>query len=297
MNLFLLSLGFGFVTASILALTAVGFTVQFGVTNLFNLAYGDVMTIGAFVGYVFHNDVGINIWLAMPVAGLAAAIASLLIARVLYVPFQRRGATLFVMSMVTISMSLILRNLIQIVVGIGTYSYQLPPQSTIRILGMEFSPNQLGIIAVAVVSMIALHLLFKFTRIGKAMRATSDDPGLARSCGIATTRVVSVAWLASGFLCGVGGVALGISLGEFDINIGFNFLFVIIAAAVFGSVGQPYGAMVGALVVGIVSELAALINPDLKEVFAFGVLVIVLLVRPEGLRGGRVQVASREAVI
>ena len=115
---------------------------------------------------------------------------------------------------------------------------------------------------------------------------------MARTCGIATTRVVSFAWLVSGLLCGLAGVALAMDLGTFDVNMGSNFLLIIVAAAVFGSIGEPYGAMVGALVIGITTELAAIISPDLKNVFAFAVLVLVLLVRPEGLRSGQVQIRA-----
>ena len=100
-------------------------------------------------------------------------------------------------------------------------------------------------------------------------------------------RVVGAAWLLSGLLAGLAGVALAMDLGTFDFNIGGSFLLIIVAAAVFGSVGEPYGAMVGALVIGIASELAAIVNPDLKDVVAFGILVLVLLVRPEGLMSGR----------
>jgi len=161
---------------------------------------------------------------------------------------------------------------------------------------MLFTPRQLTIMGIAAGAMLALHLLFKFTRIGKAMRATSDDAALARSCGIATTRVVNVAWLASGLLCGLAGVALAMDLGTFDTNTGNSFLLIIVAAAVFGSVGEPYGAMVGALVIGISSELAAIVSPDLKNVVAFGLLVVVLLLRPQGLRSGQVQMRAEVPV-
>jgi branched-chain amino acid transport system permease protein/neutral amino acid transport system permease protein len=157
---------------------------------------------------------------------------------------------------------------------------------------MIFSPRQLTIVGVAIACMIALHLLFKYTRVGKAMRATSDDATLARTCGIPTGRIINAAWIASGLLAGLAGVALAMDLGTFDSNTGGSFLLIIVAAAVFGSVGEPYGAMIGALVIGLASELAAIVSPDLKDVVAFALLVIVLLVRPEGLRSGRVQVRA-----
>lgn len=296
MHQVILSLGFGLVTASILAMGAVGFTLQFGVTNLFNLAYGDVMTVSAFVGYIVHNTAGVNIWVTMLAGGAAGAVLSLLLARGIYLPFLRRGAAPFVMVAVTVAVGLVMRDVLQAITGASFYGYQLPPQKSVHIAGMQFAPRQLVIMAIAVASMLALHLLFRYTRIGKAMRATSDDASLARGCGIATGRVIGVTWLASGFLCGIAGVALGIDLGTFDFTLGLSFLFIIVSAAVFGSVGEPYGAMVGALVIGIASEEAAIVAPDLKNVVAFAILVLVLLLRPEGLRRGRVRAAGEVGV-
>ena len=289
MHQVVLSIGFGIVTASILSMGAVGFTLQFGVTNLFNLAFGEVMTIAAFVAYIVHIDGGASIWLAMAAGGVAGMVASLVVSRLVYIPFMRRGTSQFAMVMVTVAVSIIVKNMVQLASGANSYGYYLQPQASVHVLGMIFSPRQLVIIGVAVLCMVALHLLFKFTRAGKAMRATSDDSSLARTCGIPTGRIVNLAWLASGLLCGLAGVALALDIGTFDATTGGSFLFIIVAAAVFGSVGEPYGAMVGALVIGIASELAAIISPDLKNVVAFGILVVVLLVRPEGLRSGKVQ--------
>lgn len=296
MHQVLLSLGFGLVTASILAMGAVGFTLQFGVTNLFNLAFGDVMTSSAFVGYIVHNTAGVNIWLAMVAGGVAGAVLSFALARLIYLPFLRRGAATFVMVVVTVAVGLVMRDSLQAITGAGFYGYRLAPESSVHIVGMDFTPRDLVIMAIAVASMICLHLLFRYTRIGKAMRATSDNAELARGCGIATGRVIAVTWLASGFLCGIAGVTLGIDLGSFDFTLGLSFLFIIVAAAVFGSVGEPYGAMVGALVIGIASEEAAIVAPDLKDVVALAILVLVLLLRPEGLRRGRVRAVGEVGV-
>jgi branched-chain amino acid transport system permease protein/neutral amino acid transport system permease protein len=287
-----LSLGFGLVTASILAMGAVGFTLQFGVTNLFNLAFGENMTVAAFAAYLARAGLHWNMWAAMAVGGAAGMMMSLAIARLVYLPFLRRGTAQFAMVMVTVAVSFILKNVLQIFTGATFYSYQLPPQRPVHILGMVFTPRQLAIVGLAAASLLGLHLLFRYTRLGKAMRATSDDPELARSVGIPTSRVVSAAWLLSGLLAGLAGVALAMDLGTFDSNTGGSFLLIIVAAAVFGSVGEPYGAVLGALVIGIVSEMAAIVSPDLKDVVAFAVLVLVLLLRPEGLRSGRVQLRA-----
>jgi branched-chain amino acid transport system permease protein/neutral amino acid transport system permease protein len=290
MNQVTLALGFGLVTSAILALSAVGFTLQFGVSNIFNLAYGDVMTVSAFVAYVVNVDLHASIWIAMVAGGATGSAVSVAINRFIYVPFLRRGTALFTMVMVSLAVATIVQNAIQAIAGSTYRSYARLSESSLHFLGMILTPTQLIIIGVAIVAMVLLHALLRYTPIGKAMRATAADPELARSCGIVTSRVTMIAWGLSGLLCGIGGVALGLNLASFDFTFGNSFLLVIVAAAVFGSVGQPYGAMVGALVIGVVSEEAAIVSPSLKQVVAFAILVVILLVRPNGLwRSGFVQ--------
>jgi branched-chain amino acid transport system permease protein/neutral amino acid transport system permease protein len=282
MNQFTLAVGFGLVTSAILALSAVGFTLQFGVSNIFNLAYGDTMTVAAFAAYLV-DSAGLGIWVAMLAGAAAGAVTSVLISRLIFAPFLRRGTSRFTMVMVSLALAVILQNALQAVAGTSYRSYAEGQGRSLHVIGMIFTPYQLAIIGVAAVSMLALHLLLRFTRAGKALRATAADPELARSCGIATERVVTGAWALSGALCGLGGVALALNLATFDFTFGTSFLLVIVAAAVFGSVGEPYGAMAGAVVIGMASELAAIWTPALKEVVAFVILAVILLVRPNGL--------------
>jgi branched-chain amino acid transport system permease protein/neutral amino acid transport system permease protein len=282
-SLFVASVGFGLVTASILAVAAVGFTLQFGVTNILNLAFGDVMTASAFVGYLATSH-GVNIWLALVLCALFGAVFSALLNRWLYTPFVRHGTRLFGMIVVTIAVSLIIQNALQAIWGASFFSLRFSPGRSYHLDAMVFTTSQFGIMAIAVVGMLGIYGLLRYTKLGKAMRATASDPVLARSCGIATDRVIDVAWLLSGALCGIAGVALAMNVTSFDSTIGGTFLIAIVAAAVLGGVGQAYGAMLGALTIGITSEVAAgLIAPAYKQVVAFAVLVLVLLVRPQGI--------------
>jgi branched-chain amino acid transport system permease protein/neutral amino acid transport system permease protein len=282
MNQLTLAIGFGLVTSAILALGAVGFTLQFGVSNILNLAYGDVMTVSAFMAYLV-NASGAGLWLAICAGAATGAVVSVLISTLIFTPFLRRGTSRFAMIMVSLALAVILQNAIQAVAGPAFRSYSRSQGTSLHLLGMILTPYQLVIIGVAAASLLALHLLLRYTRIGKALRATAADAELARSCGIATERVSALAWAISGTLCGLGGVTLALNLASFDFHFGNAFLLVIVAAAVFGSVGQPYGAMVGALVIGIASELAAIWTPSLKQVVAFVILALILLVRPAGL--------------
>ncbi len=131
---------------------------------------------------------------------------------------------------------------------------------------------------------ILVQVALTYTRVGKAMRGLSANTSLARACGVPTQRVIALAWFVSGVLAGIGGVALFLDISTFTATTGSEFLIVIIAAAVLGGIGSPRGAVLGALVVGIVTEVgAAYWNAELKDVLAFGVLIVVLLVRPQGL--------------
>ncbi len=291
--MFLHAIGFGIVTAAVMALAAVGFTVQFGVTNILNLAYGDVMTAAAFVAYLTYSA-GLNPWWGMVFGGLFGAVFSVLLNRFLYRPFIRRGAKLFTMIIVTIAVSLMLQNGLQAIFGTESSSAGISAGATVRVLGMVFTTSQLIVIAIAAVALAALHGLLRYTRLGKAMRATASDPELARNCGVPTRRVIDGAWLLSGLLCGLAGVALVTELGSFDSTTGSAFLVPVIAAAVLGGVGQPYGAMLGALVVGLASALeATYFDPTYTDVVAFGVLIAVLLLRPQGIFA---EVASQKEV-
>lgn len=293
MNTVVTAIGFGIVTASILAVAGVGFTLQFGVTNILNLAYGDIMTAAAFVAYLVTRA-GVSVWLALAAGAAFGAVFSVLLNRGIYTPFVRHGTRLFGMIIVTIAVSLILQNSLLASFGANFFSLQMAKPSSVHIAGMVFTTSQLAIIAIAVVAMLLIHVLLRYTKLGKAMRATATDPDLARNCGIATDRVIDLAWAISGALCGLAGVILVMNVTAFTDTTGAQFLIPIIAVAVLGGIGQPYGAMLGALVIGIASELAAAIfSPEYKDVVAFMILVVVLLARPQGILS---EIATRKEV-
>jgi branched-subunit amino acid ABC-type transport system permease component len=293
-DLLVSAIGFGIVTASILAVGALGFTLQFSVTNILNLAFGSVMTIAGFTAYAL-NTRGVNIWLCLLAGALAGGVLSLSLNALLFAPLVRRGTKLFGMVIITISVALILDHLVQAIVGPSFFSYQVSAGRTIHLGAMTFTMTELITIGIAVAAMLALHFGLKFTRLGKAMRAVATDPLLARACGIRTHRVVNLAWFLSGLLAGTAGVVLFINTATFSATTGTEFLVIIIAAAVLGGVGHAYGAMLGALVVGIASEIAAaLINPSLKEIAAFVLLAVVLLVRPRGILA---EVAANKEIV
>ena len=294
MNTIAPAIGFGLITASILAVAAVGFTLQFGVTNILNLAYGDVMAATAFVGYLLTRS-GVNVWVALLAGALFGAAFSVALNRALYTPFVRHGTGLFGMIILTIAVSLIIQNGLQAIFGASFFSLRMSQGRSYHLGSLVFTSAQLGIIAIAVVAMLAVHLLLSRTKLGKAMRATATDPELARSCGIATDRVIDATWALSGALCGIAGIALVMNITSFTSTTGGASLIPIVAAAVLGGVGQPYGAMLGALVIGVTSEVAAaLFSPQYKQSAAFLILIVVLLIRPQGILS---EVATQKEVV
>jgi branched-chain amino acid transport system permease protein/neutral amino acid transport system permease protein len=291
-ELYVAALGFGLVSVSVIAIAAVGFTMQFGITNMINLAYGEVMIVCAYAAF-YVNRAGVNVWIAMIVGALVGAVLSFLLNRFLYAPFQRKGTNLIGMVIVSLAASLMIANVLLPIVGYYTSSYVVDPGALLRWHGLVLTTSQIAIIVVAVILMLAIHGLLRYTRLGKAMRATAANPTLARNCGIPTQRVIDMVWLITGALCGVAGVVAGLDSENFSVASGAGYLITIVAAAVLGGAGQPYGAMIGALIIGIVTELsAAAISPEYKQVVAFGMLVLVMVLRPQGLLARRGALAA-----
>ncbi len=292
MSLFITAFGFGLVSMSVIAIAAVGFTMQFGITNMINLAYGEVMITSAYVAY-YLNKAGLSIWFGMIAGALFGALFSFLLNRLLYAPFMRKGTANLGMVIVSLAASLMISNLLLPIVGYFSVSYQEDAGSLLHFGPIALTRDQLIIIGIAVVVMLAIHALLRYTRLGKAMRATAANPTLARNCGIQTQRVIDSVWLITGALCGLAGVVAALNSDSFAIANGAAFLITILAAAVLGGAGQPYGAMIGAVIIGLVTELsAAAWNPQYKEVVAFGILVTVMVLRPQGLLAKRGALAA-----
>lgn len=284
MNLLEQGIGFGLIEASIIAIAAVGFTMQFGIANLLNLAYTEVMSIAGFVVYVTLNH-HVNLWVSLGVAAVVGGVTSLVISKLLYDPFRRRGTKPVTLVMITLALNLLLQNAVLAIVGPSNFTYPVTlGQENIHVLHARFSGDELIIIGIAVAVMVMLHLLLQFTQIGRAMRALASNRALARSSGIPTARIETVVWTLSGALAGVAGVVLFLNVSTFTPSTASSFLVVIVAAAVVGGAGDVYGAMIAAVVIGEAIGISSLWIPSYSTVIAFGLLIIVLLLRPEGVR-------------
>jgi branched-subunit amino acid ABC-type transport system permease component len=283
MNVLALSFGFGLITASVLALAAVGLSLQFGVTNYINFAYGEFLTLGAYFAWTL-NHAGLNIYLSLAIATLLMGVFAVLLNQFLLKPFTKKGVPLLFLLVVTFGLSLFISNLILALWGPNFKSLDIPRETPHALGPFLFTTSQLAIIAIALVAMGAIHLLLTRTEIGKAMRAMSDSVDLAQVSGIDTDRITAFTWLLSGSLAGLAGIVLVVNVTSFQPSIGSEFLFVIFAAVILGGVGSPYGAMLGALVIGLATEMSAvLINSAYKNDVAFGLLILTLLLRPQGI--------------
>ena len=287
MNLLIAAFGFGLVTAAVLTIASVGFTMQFAVTDVLNLAYGGVMIVSAFVAYVV-NQAGLSVWLGLVVATLAGAVLSVLLNRYIYTPFQRRGTSPITLVIVSLGLTLILQFGLQAIVGGNSVSYKLGADPVMMFAGFQLTVIQLIIIGLAVACMVVIHVLLRYSRLGKAMRATAANRSLARNSGIRTDRVVTVTWAISGALCGLGGTVFALDSGSFTATSTDVFLVLILAAVFLGGPGQAYGAMIGAVVIGVATEVGAnFITPAYKDVVAFVLLFAMLAFRPTGILGSR----------
>lgn len=286
MSVFLSSLGFGLISAAVLAIATVGFTMQFAVTNVLNLAYGSVMINSAFVTYYLNYHAHLNAWVAMIGGVFTGAVASYLLNRFVFTPFQRRNLPPITIVIVALGVDLVGTFGLQAIIGGSYFSYKQSLGREVHFWGMYFSTLQLIIIGICIVVLGLIHWLLKYTRLGKAMRATSANATLARNSGVRTQRVISSTWLISGALCGLAGTVFAMNTGVFDATSAQLYIVLMLAAMFLGGPGSAYGAMIGAVTIGVATELSAgYFNPQYKEVIAFIVLLGMLTFRPFGLFG------------
>lgn len=283
MSRLLEGIGFGLVTASLIGLSAVGVSLQFSVTNYLNFAYGEVMTCGAYLAYILSVS-HFPFAVAVVMAVVGTGIFGVFLNYVLFRPFVRIRARLITMLIVTLGLSFIIQNVLNLVAGTGSFRYSVNVGLQHHLGPFRLTTLDLVIVAASVVLLSALHLVLKYTKYGKALRATSINPNLAESTGINVERVVNWVWFASSALGGLAGIGIGLEVGSLQPTLGFNELFVIMAAVIIGGIGRPYGALLGAIVVGVVTEVAGVFgNAAYKTALAFVVVILVLMFRPQGI--------------
>ncbi|HSJ44893.1 MAG TPA: hypothetical protein VK923_09455 [Euzebyales bacterium] len=275
----------------IIAMTAIGLSLVFGTTGLVNFAHGELVSYGAILTWFFNVTLGLHLILAVPLGLVAGAATSALMDLGLWRPLRRQGTSLIAMLVVSVGLSLLWRYAMLYQFGGRSRQYEQYAIQTGLVIGpIRIAPKDLIMVAVSIIVLVGVGLMLQRTKIGKAMRAVADNRDLAESSGIDVQRVILVVWLLAGALATLGGVFLG--LGEqVTWDMGFTLLLLMFAGVILGGLGTAYGALVGSLVVGLFVQLWALFfSPELKNVGAFIVLIVVLLVRPQGIMGRRERV-------
>jgi neutral amino acid transport system permease protein len=221
----------------------------------------------------------------------ATAVLAIVLEGVLWRPLRRRGARFMGLFLASIGLALVLRQAIFLVAGPQPRAFHVDPYKVYVLGSVRLSGGQGVAVVVAAAAIVAVGLLLGLTTAGRTMRAVADDLSLASIAGINTGRVVLLTWVLSGLLAGLAGVLAGLVQSSFDPNFGFSLLLPTFAAVVLGGIGSAYGALAGGLMLGLATELSTWsgflggVNPVYKPVVAFGLLILVLLVRPQGLLG------------
>ncbi len=276
---------YGVVLGSILTLGAIGVSLIYGILRFAHFAHGDMMTVGAYAALVAVAAAGLPVYAALPLAMAAAAAVAVAIDRIVYRPLRRTSPMILLIS--SFGMALVLRSAVQLVWGPANRVYVPGIRVPYQVADVRIGVDHLVIVAGAVVLVIALHLFLRRTRTGKAMRAMADNAELARISGVDTERVVLWTWVIGGALAAAAGVFLALDT-RLHPTVGWHMLLPVFAAAILGGIGKPYGAIAGGLTIGVAQELStAVIAPVYKPAVAFAVIVVVLIVRPRGLLGGR----------
>lgn len=275
----------------IVGLCSVGLSIIYGTTGLVNFAHGELVTFGALIAWLFStmsSGPRLSLFVAAAIALVASGLLGATLELVVWRPLVRRRSGAVARMLVSIGLALFLRYIYQTVFSGNPRSFrQYSAQSPTKIGPLQFPPRDYVVMAVCLVALLAVGLVVQTTRLGTAIRAVADERDLASASGIDVRRVVLTVWVGGSMLAGLGGILLAVSQSV-QWNMGFQLLLTMFAAVVLGGLGSIYGAMVGGLVVGIGSEVGTYWLPsDFKFAIALAILIVVLLIRPQGILGVR----------
>ncbi len=270
----------------IIAMAAVGLSLIFGTTGLINFAHGEMVTFGALAGWFVNVNLGLHLIPATAVAVLAGGLAGTALDRGLWRPLRRRGTGLIALLVISIGLGLLLRYVFLYQFGGNTRPFaQYAVQRAVDLGPIAIAPKDIISIALSLVVLAGVGVALLRTRAGKAMRAVADNPDLAASSGIDVDRVILLVWFFGGALAAFGGVLLGLT-EQVSWQMGVQLLLLMFAGVILGGLGTAFGALVGSFVVGLFIQLSTLVvAPELKNVGALAILILILLVRPQGLLG------------
>ena len=295
----------GLFLGAIISLGAVGLSLVFGILKFAHIAHGDFMTLGAYIGFFLMADLfprlrldatglgpftfGYPLLLAIPIVAVAVAAMAIALDLGVYRRLRDRGVSLVVLAMTSLGLAIALRGLVQIIWSGETRQYPRLSKNFYQLpMDVRIPPDNIFIAALALVLVVALYWYLTRTKMGKAMRATSDNAELARVSGINTQRVIWWTWAVGAVLAATAGVLLAVFQAQLVPIMGWRFLLPLFAAVIMGGIGNPYGAFAGAMIIGVSAEVSTQwLNPTYKPAIAFAIMIGVLLVRPRGIFGAR----------
>jgi branched-subunit amino acid ABC-type transport system permease component len=286
-----------------LSFLAVGLTMVYSVLRFANFAHVEFATVGAYVALGLSATVGLPLFLAAVLAILLTGGLGVAIDRLIF--FRLRSASPIMLMIASFALGIALRESIRGIWGPSPFFYSLGVLPPFRLFSARITPTQVAIVVAAILAMIAFHLLLSRTRLGIAMRATADNVVLSQASGIATDRVIRAVWFIGACFAALGGVLVGLNT-QVKPDMGFGLIIEVFSAAIVGGIGSPYGAILGAILIGFAENVGLAIDwgPALsalgfdagpytfiptgyKSAVAFGLLIVTLLIRPRGLLGAK----------
>ena len=276
----------GLVSGSYFALGAVGLTLVYGTLKLVNFAHGDLLTFGAYMAFLANVTWGLPLVVAAVFAVVCAAALGIATERVMWRPMRAKRAGLLQLMLMTLGLAFVIRYGIQLFAGTAQRALEVNVIASIEVLGLRIGRTELIVVLVGVAVLLAVGLMLRLTSLGRQMRALADDFELAEVSGIDTDRVVIATWIFAAGLAGLAGVLYTAAIGTMTPNLGFFLLLSLFAAVILGGIGNAYGALAGGMLLGLAQEWSTLvIDARWKIAVGFAILILVLIVRPQGLFG------------
>ena len=277
------AVGFGIVSGAIISLSTMAMSLQHSVTKHANFSHGELLTVAAYAMFAMQHLTD-NVLLDSLVGLVVAALLALVLDEFVFKPFRTRTRRLVTLLVVTAAASQVLQGTFALIFGANYVTLQVPTTHAKHVGPFLWTTTDEVVIGLAVIAFLVTHVVLRYTSFGRSQRAVADDADLARVCGVNTSHVIRWTWIAVGLLAGLGGATLAVYSGTFDNLLGFNFLLVTFAAMIVGGIGKMYGAVIAGLLIGIVTSVAgAYTNQGYNQLFALGLLAIVVLIRPSGL--------------
>jgi branched-subunit amino acid ABC-type transport system permease component len=277
---------YGIVTGSILLLAAIGFSMIYTIKGFFNIAHGELLTVGAYLTYLFYVIMGWNFIYSAILAIILTTMIGLLIGKTLYEPMEKYGPVVLLFT--TVGVAFAVHGITEMIVGPIIKSYRMLPTKAIRVAGIPLvGRREVLIVVIAVLSIFFLHLLLTRTRIGKAFRAMASNTNLAMVRGINTTKITNFVWMYASAMAALAGIMLAM-ITALTTDLGWEQILIIMAAAILGGLGSIYGVMVGAILLGLAMDIGVIIIPSAyRPAIAFAVIIIMLIIKPKGIFGGK----------